>query len=84
MAAAGMLCTAGCPPHFGLPPSENTILPASRVITDLFEDAIVENQGVLRRVAVTIRDGVVESHAWLENDPNNPATSTVSMPRSAA
>ncbi|MBS0190823.1 MAG: FG-GAP-like repeat-containing protein [Phycisphaerales bacterium] len=50
------------------------------MITDLFEDAIVENQGVLRRVAVTIRDGVVESHAWLENDPNNPATSTVSMP----
>ncbi len=80
VAAAAMLCTAGCPPYFGFPPSEADVLPGARLITTLFEDALVENQGVTRRVIVTVNDGVVESYAWLESDPNNPATSIVTMP----
>ena len=80
VAAVAMLCTAGCPPDFGVPPADNDVLPGARVMTTLFEDALIENQGVTRRVIVTVNDGVVESYAWLESDPNNPATSIVTMP----
>ncbi|HEX8877967.1 MAG TPA: FG-GAP-like repeat-containing protein [Phycisphaerales bacterium] len=80
VAAGAMLCTAGCPPYYGFPPSEADVLPGARVITSLFEDALIENQGVTRRVIVTVSDGVVESYAWLESDPNNPATSIVTLP----
>ena len=80
VAAAAMLCSAGCPPYYGSPPTDDAVLPGARVITALFEDALIENQGVSRRVIVTVHDGVVESYAWLESDPNNPATSIVTMP----
>lgn len=80
LAAGAMLCTAGCPSYYGAPPSVADVLSGGRVIIPAFEDALAERRDDTHQVIFTISNGAVVSCAWLESDPQNQVTRTVSLP----